>query len=137
MCEFSVVCCWWYQFQTLWSHGYQGHDSEEGSEKLKHPLDLTLEESLAHLVRDFEMNAGERGKFFEYSPSIASFPGSPLTLTKNKKESLGTRLHQACQGHCVTELSYHSLISIMSLATYHCFWHFQRSRRRAVQEGSL
>ena len=64
MCEFSVVC-WWYQFQTFWSHGCQGRDSEEGGEKLQHPLDLTLEESLAHLARDFEMNAGEReGNFF-------------------------------------------------------------------------
>ena len=63
MCEFPVVC-WRYQFQVLWSHGCQGRDSEEEGERLQHPPDLTLEESLAHLVRDFEINAGQWGEIF-------------------------------------------------------------------------
>ena len=56
VCEFPGVC-WWYQLQVFWSHGCQDHDSEEEGERLQHPLDLTLEESLAHLARDFEINA--------------------------------------------------------------------------------
>ena len=108
MCEFPVVC-WWYQFQVFWSHGCQGCDSEEEGERLQHPPDLTLEESLAHLARDFEINAGQWGKFLVHT----------------------------CKAIVLQSLAIIYLSPSCLQQLYHCFWHFQRPRRRAVQEGSL